>query len=1077
MMSKYFFLTVIAFLFIQHIGFGQDVDFRNQQEVDNFDTSITHIEGDLSINGSVRELSNLSNILSVEGRIRISNTFALDSLNGLNNIRSVGEDLHIDDNSSLKNLDGLSNINSIGGELDIKENDDLLNIDGLMNLVDFEGNVIIIKNAALKNLDGLHKISLLRGEWLILENDSLENLNGLNNITSFNGNLRIETNKTLQSFAYFDKLESIEGNLNIKDNRSLQNIDGLANLTSFKGDFSIYLNSSLQNIDGLSNLATIEGDFFLSGSYSLQNIDGLANLVSMKGDLTIIGSSLENIDALINLSIIEGSLNIQGVSQLQNLNGLENLVTVHGALVIDGNDSLIDLKGLRNLNSVQESFVLARNDWLQSLDGLQNLAYVGGRFEIHDNDVLINIDALTGIDSLGSHLRIIYNDELENLNGLRNLSVVNGDLDIVANDNLRTLDSMTNISYLGRNLLVWQNEKLLNIDGLSNLSCIKGDLEIENNPRLNDLDGLVNVNSVLGDIVIEDNPSLDHLDGLANIGIVEGNLSVISNNSLSNCCGIQHLIAITGAVNGIVEISDNPSECSSKEEILVPNCGLNANVKGCIYWDENQNRTKDLEEKSIQNISSFIQPFNAFNFQDTSGCFTYSLENGNYTISYNPSPLWQLNTDSASYNVNVNNDNHTNLDFGFIPLDPIVAGKHSSISGITRCFREVEFHFNFRNEGNTILEGRLYVELDSSTELAGFIHPADTILNDKTWEWHYDDLYPGEFLQRKVVLQLPGVEEDSISIYSMVSAKADFFPEVIFESSYNSPILCAYDPNDKLVSPDRSGEENYTLFDEDLTYTVRFQNTGNDTAFTVVIRDTLDNNLDASTFTILGSSHRDVLQTEISENKYMTFTFDNILLPDSTINFNGSQGYITYTITPKEGLDENTIIENTASIYFDFNPPIVTNTTKNTMVSCLPIEEKTVDAVIQDGDQYTLPDGSLVGEAGVYTTEILDEEGCPLEIIITNLDVLTDIKESDLDESISIYPNPTDSQFQLNILTKNSINHQLILTNIYGQIVLSQTINQSLTNFSVKDLATGVYFIQVLNNEYKISSVKKLMVK
>jgi uncharacterized repeat protein (TIGR01451 family) len=54
----------------------------------------------------------------------------------------------------------------------------------------------------------------------------------------------------------------------------------------------------------------------------------------------------------------------------------------------------------------------------------------------------------------------------------------------------------------------------------------------------------------------------------------------------------------------------------------------------------------------------------------------------------------------------------------------------------------------------------------------------------------------------------------------------------------------SYDPNDKAASPRGLGDDHYILPNEPLNYTIRFQNTGNDTAFTVVIRDTLDMDLD-----------------------------------------------------------------------------------------------------------------------------------------------------------------------------------------------------------------------------------------
>ena len=40
----------------------------------------------------------------------------------------------------------------------------------------------------------------------------------------------------------------------------------------------------------------------------------------------------------------------------------------------------------------------------------------------------------------------------------------------------------------------------------------------------------------------------------------------------------------------------------------------------------------------------------------------------------------------------------------------------------------------------------------------------------------------------------------------------------------------------------------------------------------------------------------------------------------------------------KNDLPEGTIIENTAHIYFDFNPPIITNTTKNILYDDMDLD-------------------------------------------------------------------------------------------------------------------------------------------
>jgi uncharacterized repeat protein (TIGR01451 family) len=115
-------------------------------------------------------------------------------------------------------------------------------------------------------------------------------------------------------------------------------------------------------------------------------------------------------------------------------------------------------------------------------------------------------------------------------------------------------------------------------------------------------------------------------------------------------------------------------------------------------------------------------------------------------------------------------------------------------------------------------------------------------------------------------------------------------------------------------------------YDDWFTYTIHFQNTGNAPAFNIRLRDTLDNNLDLSTFEMLGYSHPALVS--INEN-VLTVRFNNIMLPDSTTDYQGSMGYFQYRIKPLSNLPLGTQIENTAYIYFDYNAPIVTNTTQN----------------------------------------------------------------------------------------------------------------------------------------------------
>ena len=167
--------------------------------------------------------------------------------------------------------------------------------------------------------------------------------------------------------------------------------------------------------------------------------------------------------------------------------------------------------------------------------------------------------------------------------------------------------------------------------------------------------------------------------------------------------------------------------------------------------------------------------------------------------------------------------------------------------------------------------------------------------------------------------------------------------QIFYSDQYDfeSIINCAYDPNDKLVEPDDFGaEENFTLFEDVLTYTVRFQNTGTDTAFNIKITDQLDGDLDLTTFRPLSSSHP--YEVFLHESGALEFAFRNILLPDSTTNEIASHGFVKYQIESKTELAENTVVENFANIFFDFNPPIITNTTINTLVSELPTNTKDI---------------------------------------------------------------------------------------------------------------------------------------
>ena len=151
-------------------------------------------------------------------------------------------------------------------------------------------------------------------------------------------------------------------------------------------------------------------------------------------------------------------------------------------------------------------------------------------------------------------------------------------------------------------------------------------------------------------------------------------------------------------------------------------------------------------------------------------------------------------------------------------------------------------------------------------------------------------------------------------------------------------ITNAFDPNDKMSDPKGEGPEGILEMGiENLTYQIRFQNTGNDTAFTVVLRDTLSEHLDISSIKLGPASHS--YRAQLNEGNILEVTYDNILLPDSIVNEPASHGFFIFDIDLKTDLPYGTRITNRAGIYFDYNDPIITNTVVNTTATPTSINE------------------------------------------------------------------------------------------------------------------------------------------
>jgi ELWxxDGT repeat protein len=428
-------------------------------------------------------------------------------------------------------------------------------------------------------------------------------------------------------------------------------------------------------------------------------------------------------------------------------------------------------------------------------------------------------------------------------------------------------------------------------------------------------------------------------------------------------------------------------------------------IAGNVYLDVNKNHIFDKREPVLSQQKILIEPGNTIAYTDFGGNFKAAPEPGTYSVKVQPSPEWKLSSSQERFDFNIPGTTNERAVFGLTPLTERHELAVNLNSSSSRCGFKVTYWLSYTNTGNVIANGQLHLQHDSKATLVD-ANPTPDKYENGNLSWNFEDLYPTE--QKTVMLNfiMPGVDfiNDSLLFVSKVSITGTDF---IATDTLVQYITCSYDPNDKQVKPAGIEEEHYTLKNSWLDYTIRFQNTGNDTAFTVLLRDTLYLNLDPATFEIISSSHN--MQASRKEG-VLAFSFENILLPDSTTNEPASHGYVRYRIKAKAGLADNTVVQNKAYIFFDFNPAIETNTTFNTLVTSLP------------------------------------------QRVVSGL--------HDQKQELKLYPNPTEAS--VNILTLIPM-EEIRVYNSQGKLVYHELLETPTTSqqLSLQQIPPGIYLLKV----------------
>lgn len=186
--------------------------------------------------------------------------------------------------------------------------------------------------------------------------------------------------------------------------------------------------------------------------------------------------------------------------------------------------------------------------------------------------------------------------------------------------------------------------------------------------------------------------------------------------------------------------------------------------------------------------------------------------------------------------------------------------------------------------------------------------------------------------------------------------------------SISRTIVGAYDPNDKLVQTSSRLSNSLYFLDQDafVEYTIRFQNTGSAPAINVFLLDTIAPEFDLSSLQILAASH--TFEASLLPGRVLRFDFPNIMLPDSTSDLLGSQGFASFRLRPVAGLVPGMVLHNAADIFFDFNEPIRTNDADLAVEFSVGIAANTALQVqlypnpVSDVLQVVVPDGNWLLE-------------------------------------------------------------------------------------------------------------------
>lgn len=384
-----------------------------------------------------------------------------------------------------------------------------------------------------------------------------------------------------------------------------------------------------------------------------------------------------------------------------------------------------------------------------------------------------------------------------------------------------------------------------------------------------------------------------------------------------------------------IQITD-AAGCTQNAFVILPDSGIcHGFVRGTLFTDYNGNGVQETGETGLAGRMVSSQIMNTAAVTDSSGNYTLMLSPGNHTLQTAGLPGFSFTTpQTILLNSVTAGQQYAGNNFGLKPIsnfqDLEIQTSHLMQPRHIQPYRT---YLSVKNKGNMVSNAQLVLQLPAQTIYTSTSQPQGNYSGTThALSWTLPVLPPYAMWSGYAEVNVP----TSIPMASMISCSAtldpvpsDSIPADNFDTD-TGIVSAPYDPNDiMLLSEYTYGKtSNIQVKDSIFTYRIRFQNTGNDTAFNIIVLDTLDTALQLETFELIMSSAP--VQVSFDSGRVARFYFPMIMLPDSTTDPVGSQGMVVFRIHSNPVL--NYTVKSTAHIYFDFNAPVATNTSAYTWV-------------------------------------------------------------------------------------------------------------------------------------------------